>query len=190
MSKITIIGTGSVGSTIAYCATVMGFTDEIVLIDINSEKAMGEALDIRQGVSFCKPTKIYAGSYSDATGSDIVIITSGIARKPGQTRLELTQTNVNILKSVADNIVKFNSWGITPMVGWQFNEKFCVGVLVGANYASIDMVFADEYEHIKSSINGFGLEYGSYFSYTYKLINFQIGVTNVKGGFINIGVKM
>lgn len=91
---------------------------------------------------------------------------------------------------IADNIVKFNSWGITPMVGWQFNEKFCVGVLVGANYASIDMVFADEYEHIKSSINGFGLEYGSYFSYTYKLINFQIGVTNVKGGFINIGVKM
>ena len=106
MSKITIIGTGSVGSTIAYCATVMGFTDEIVLIDINSEKAMGEALDIRQGVSFCKPTKIYAGSYSDATGSDIVIITSGVARKPGQSRLELAQTNVNILKSVADNVVK------------------------------------------------------------------------------------
>jgi L-lactate dehydrogenase len=107
MSKITIIGTGSVGSTIAYCATVMGFTDEIVLIDINSEKAMGEALDIRQGVSFCKPTKIYAGSYSDAAGSDIVIITSGIARKPGQTRLELAQTNVNIIKSIAKDIVKY-----------------------------------------------------------------------------------
>jgi L-lactate dehydrogenase len=106
MSKITIIGTGSVGSTIAYCATVMGFTDEIVLIDINSEKAMGEALDIRQGVSFCKPTKIYAGSYSDAAGSDIVIITSGIARKPGQTRLDLAQTNVNILKSIIPDLVK------------------------------------------------------------------------------------
>ena len=107
MSKITIIGTGSVGSTIAYCATVMGFTDEIVLIDINSEKAMGEALDIRQGVSFCKPTKIYAGSYADATNSDIVIITSGIARKPGQIRLELAQTNVNIIKSIAGEIVKY-----------------------------------------------------------------------------------
>ena len=89
---------------------------------------------------------------------------------------------------IKDNIVKFNGWGITPMVGWQFNKNFCVGVLVGANYASVDMVFVDEL--IKSSINGFGLEYGSYFSYTYKLINFQIGVTNVKGGFINIGVKM
>lgn len=89
---------------------------------------------------------------------------------------------------IADNIVKFNGWGITPMVGWQFNEKFCVGVLVGANYASIDMVFANE--NMKTSINGFGLEYGGYFSYTYKLINFQVGITNVKGGFINIGVKM
>lgn len=89
---------------------------------------------------------------------------------------------------IADSIRKFNSWGFTPMVGWQFNNNFCVGVLVGANYASIDMVFADE--NMKTSINGFGLEYGGYFSYTYKLINFQVGITNVKGGFINIGVKM
>ena len=107
MNKITIIGSGNVGATIAYTLTVMGLASEIVVIDINEEKAHGEAMDIKQGVSFCNPTNIYAGTYSDAKDSDIVIITSGIARKPGQSRLDLTQTNVNIIKSVGKEIVKY-----------------------------------------------------------------------------------
>jgi L-lactate dehydrogenase len=107
MNKITVIGTGNVGATIAYTLTTAGIASEIVLIDINTEKALGEALDIRQGVPFFTPCNIYAGSYQDAVGSDIVVITSGIARKPGQTRLELAQTNVNILKSIAGEIVKY-----------------------------------------------------------------------------------
>jgi len=107
MNKITVIGSGSVGSTIAYTLTVMGIASEIVMIDINGEKALGEALDIRQGVPFCDPTNIYAGTYVDAVDSDIVIITSGVARQPGQTRLDLAQINVNILKSVAKEIVKY-----------------------------------------------------------------------------------
>ena len=94
MNKISIVGTGSVGSTIAYTLTVMGIASDIVMIDINNEKALGEALDIRQGTPFCGACSIYAGDYRDAVNSDIVIITSGIARKPGQTRLELAQTNV------------------------------------------------------------------------------------------------
>ena len=106
MNKITVIGSGSVGSTIAYTLTVMGLVSEIVMIDINQEKSLGEALDIRQGVPFCNPANIYAGSYADAENSDIVIITSGVARKPGQSRLDLAQTNVNILKMVAKEIVK------------------------------------------------------------------------------------
>ena len=92
MNKITIIGSGSVGSTIAYTLTVQGIASEIVMIDINEEKAKGEALDIRQGVPFCTPCSVYAGSYEDAKDSDIVIITSGIARKPGQTRLDLARS--------------------------------------------------------------------------------------------------
>ena len=107
MNKITVIGTGNVGATIAYTLTTTGIASEIVLIDINTEKALGEALDIRQGVPFFAPCNIYAGYYPDAVGSDIVVITSGIARKPGQTRLELAQTNVNILKSIAAEIVKY-----------------------------------------------------------------------------------
>ena len=107
MNKITVVGSGSVGATIAYTLTISGIASEIVMIDINGEKALGEALDIRQGTPFCNPTNIYAGRYEDAVDSDIVVITSGVARKPGQTRLELAQTNVNILKSVADNVVKY-----------------------------------------------------------------------------------
>lgn len=107
MNKITVIGTGSVGSTIAYTLTTSGIASEIVMIDINGEKAIGEALDIRQGTPFCNPCNIYAGNYSDAVGSNIVVITSGVARKAGQSRLDLAQTNVNILKSVASQITKY-----------------------------------------------------------------------------------
>lgn len=105
MNKITVIGSGNVGSTIAYTLTTMGIASEIVMIDINEEKSLGEALDIRQGVSFCSPTDVYAGSYDDAKDSDIVVITSGMARKPGQSRLDLAQANVDIIKSIADKVV-------------------------------------------------------------------------------------
>jgi L-lactate dehydrogenase len=107
MSKVTIIGAGSVGSTIAYTMVVNGIASEIVMIDVNEEKALGEAMDIRQGTPFCSPVSIYAGSYRDAVGSDIVIITSGVARKPGQTRIDLAQTNVGIIKSIAPQITKY-----------------------------------------------------------------------------------
>lgn len=107
MNKITIIGAGSVGSTIAYTLVTRGIASEIVLLDINTKKALGEAMDIRQGTSFCSPVTIYAGSYIDAKNSDIVIITSGIARKPGQSRLDLAQTNVNIVKSIIPEITRY-----------------------------------------------------------------------------------
>lgn len=105
-SKITIIGAGSVGSTIAYTLAHDEIASEIVLIDINKEKVEGEVMDIEQGTCFRSPVSLTAGDYADAKDSDIVIITSGIARKPGQTRIELTQTNVNILKSITPQIVK------------------------------------------------------------------------------------
>ena len=104
-SKITIIGAGSVGSTIAYTLAHDEIASEIVLIDINKEKVEGEVMDIEQGTCFRSPVSLVAGDYADAKDSDIVIITSGIARKPGQTRIELTQTNVNSLKSITPQIV-------------------------------------------------------------------------------------
>ena len=107
MNKVTIIGTGSVGSTIAYTLAVTGMVSEIIMIDVNNEKALGEALDIRQGTPFCSACSVYAGSYRDAEGSNIVVITSGIASKPGQSRLDLAQTNVNIMKSIIPQITKY-----------------------------------------------------------------------------------
>lgn len=105
--KVTIIGAGSVGATTAFAVLTRGAASEVVLIDINTDKALGEALDIKQATPFIDNCDIYAGSYADAVGSDVVVITSGIGRKPGQTRLELVQTNVNIIKSIATEIVKY-----------------------------------------------------------------------------------
>lgn len=105
-TKITVVGAGSVGAAVANDLMVQGIATEIVLIDINKQKAFGEALDIYQGAPFCSPAIVRSGDYEDATGSDIVIITSGVPRKPGQTRLELAQTNVDILKQITPQIVK------------------------------------------------------------------------------------
>ena len=106
-NKVTIIGAGSVGATVAYTLVATGSVAEIVLIDVNVDKAKGEAMDILQATPYLSPTKIYCGTYEDAADSDIVIVTSGVGRKPGQSRIDLTQTNVNILKSIAPQIVKY-----------------------------------------------------------------------------------
>ena len=105
MSKISVIGAGSVGATVANDLMVQGIASEIVLIDINKKKAVGEALDIYQGAPFHSPAIVRSGDYPEAAGSDIIVITCGIARKPGMTRLDLAQTNVNILKDVAKQVL-------------------------------------------------------------------------------------
>ena len=102
--KITIIGAGSVGATIAYTLSQDDIASEIVMIDVNRDKAEGEVMDIIQGTCFREPIAITSGDYEDAKDSDIVIITSGVARKPGQSRLELAQTNVDILKDITPQI--------------------------------------------------------------------------------------
>ena len=106
-NKVTIIGAGGVGASTAYSLLAREAASEVVLIDVNVDKALGEALDIKQATPQIDNCDIYAGSYSDAIGSDVVIITSGIGRKPGQTRLELVQTNVGIIKSISSEIVKY-----------------------------------------------------------------------------------
>lgn len=103
--KITVIGAGNVGATIAYTLSLGDIASEIVLIDINKEKVEGEVMDIVQGTSFREPISVIAGDYKDAAGSSVVIITSGIGRKPGQSRIDLAQINVNILKEITPQIV-------------------------------------------------------------------------------------
>lgn len=106
-SKITIIGAGSVGATIAYTLSREAYVSEVVIIDVAKDKVDGEAMDIVQGTAFRDPVDVYAGDYEHAAGSDMVIITCGVARKPGQSRIDLAQTNVNIIKSIAPELKKY-----------------------------------------------------------------------------------
>lgn len=106
-SKVTIIGAGNVGATIAYALTLREAAAEIVLIDINKDKADGEAMDISQGAAFISSTIIRSGDYVDAFGSNLVIITSGMGRKPGMTRLDLASTNTEILRQIIPQITKY-----------------------------------------------------------------------------------
>ena len=106
-NKVTIIGAGGVGATTAYALLARDAATDVVLIDVNTEKALGEALDIKQATPFLENCDILAGDYRDAAGSQFVIITCGVGRKPGQDRLELVQINIKILESVAKEIVKY-----------------------------------------------------------------------------------
>ncbi len=105
--KITILGAGKVGATIAYTLVVDGTAAEIVLIDVNMDKAKGEAMDIIQGTPYCEPVDIYAGDFSCAKGSDIVILTVGLPRQPGQSRIDLAKNNIEITKEVMAKTVKY-----------------------------------------------------------------------------------
>ena len=105
--KVTILGAGNVGASIAFSMAIKGLCSEMVLIDINKAKAKGEAMDIMQGNSFYPACDIKDGDYPDAVGSDLVVITVGVARKPGQTRLDLCKINAKIIASVMPEITKY-----------------------------------------------------------------------------------
>jgi L-lactate dehydrogenase len=115
-NKISILGAGNVGASIAYTLTLDGLASEIVLVDINRDKAKGEAMDIIQCTALCPSVNIYAGDYPDLQGSDIVVVTLGCARKPGQSRIDLAQGNVNIIKSVMPQAVKYAPGAIYVVV--------------------------------------------------------------------------
>jgi Malate/lactate dehydrogenases len=89
--KISIIGAGFVGATAAYALMIAGLASEIVIVDINKEKALGEAMDLAHGVSFVKPVDVYAGDYKDTADSDIVIITAGAAQKIWRNKIRLNK---------------------------------------------------------------------------------------------------
>lgn len=105
--KITVIGAGAVGSTTAYTLMLSGLVSEIVLIDINKDKAEGDALDMNHGISFVSPVKIIAGSYEDIKGTDMVIITAGASQETGEKRTDLLKRNVCIMEDIVTNVVKY-----------------------------------------------------------------------------------
>jgi len=110
MSKVAIVGAGWVGSTAAYAMMLDGVVSEIALIDINKDKAEGEALDLRHGMQFSKSTKIWAGdSFELVKDASVVVLTAGFAQKPGgETRIDLLSKNVEVFKDIIPKIVKYN----------------------------------------------------------------------------------
>ncbi|MCG8333595.1 MAG: L-lactate dehydrogenase [Proteobacteria bacterium] len=107
-SKITVVGAGFVGSTTAYTLMMSGLVSELVLIDINKKKALGEVMDLNHGMPFVRPVDIYAGDYSDSKDSDIVIITAGANQKEGETRIDLVHKNTKVFKSIVSEVIKHN----------------------------------------------------------------------------------
>lgn len=116
MSKIAIIGCGFVGSTISYTLAFTGFASEIVLIDVDKNKAEGDALDISHGISLIKPVYVYPGDIEDVKGADIIVITAGKNRTPGKNRLELVKENIEIYKELIPRLEKINSEAIYLIV--------------------------------------------------------------------------
>lgn len=115
-SKIAIIGAGYVGAAIAYNVAINRTASEIVLIDVNNDKAMGEALDINHGLCHLGQMNIHAGDYSDCANCDVIVMTAGLNRKPGETRLDLANKNVPVAKSITENIMKYYNHGIIIVV--------------------------------------------------------------------------
>lgn len=110
--RIVVIGAGAVGSTTAYTLLLHNRADELVLIDANHNKALGDALDMNHGLPFLPRTKVWAGSYSDCADADIIIITAGAAQRPGESRIDLLKRNVSIFESITDEVLKYNQDGI------------------------------------------------------------------------------
>lgn len=107
-NKISIIGAGFVGSTTAYALMLEGLASEIVIVDINKEKAEAEAADLAHGAAFVKAVDVRSGDYPDTKDSDIVIITAGIGPKPGETRLDIINKNLSIFKTIVPEVVKYS----------------------------------------------------------------------------------
>lgn len=115
-TKISIVGSGFVGSSAAFSLMNSGLASEIVIVDINKDKAEGEAMDLVHGVSFVKPVNIKSGEYADTKDSDIVVITAGAGQKPGETRLDLINKNYKIMGSIVSEVVKYSPNSILLVV--------------------------------------------------------------------------
>lgn len=111
--KVVLIGTGMVGMSYAYALLNQAACDELVLIDLDKERAEGEAMDLNHGLAFSGSNmKIYAGEYSDCRDADIVVISAGVAQKPGESRLDLLHRNTAVFQSIVDPVTESGFNGI------------------------------------------------------------------------------
>lgn len=114
--KVAIIGAGFVGSSIAYALTIRNLANDIVLVDIDPKRAMGEAMDIQHGIPYMGRSSVRAGDYSDCKNCDLIIITAGRPRRPGETRLDMIADNIGILQNVVDQIKPYYTHSVIMVV--------------------------------------------------------------------------
>ncbi|WP_110928136.1 L-lactate dehydrogenase [Bacillus massiliglaciei] len=113
VNRVVVVGTGAVGCSYAYSLINQGVAEELVLIDVNEAKSEGEAMDLNHGMPFApSPINVWSGSYQDCESADLVVITAGLAQKPGETRLELVEKNTRIFKQIVRNIMESGFNGI------------------------------------------------------------------------------
>lgn len=108
MHKIAVIGVGAVGSATAFSIMEAGICKELVLVDVNTALAEGEAMDMAHGVPFSAPCNVHAGTFADCDGASVVIITAGATQKPGETRLDLLDKNAAIMRSILSSLKPYN----------------------------------------------------------------------------------
>lgn len=116
LRKVAVIGCGFVGSSTAFALMQSGLFSEMILIDADMDRAVGEALDISHGTPFARPMKIYAGTYQDITDAAVIVITAGANQKPEETRLDLVSKNTKIMRSIIQEIMKYGCEGILLIV--------------------------------------------------------------------------
>ncbi|HBE13724.1 MAG TPA: L-lactate dehydrogenase [Clostridiales bacterium] len=115
-AKVAIVGCGAVGASIAFSLVQSGMMAKLVLIDVNKEKAKGEAMDLNHAMTFSHPQIILAGDYPDITDCGLVIICAGLAQKEGQKRTELVASNLKILYSILDSVKQYAPRSIVMIV--------------------------------------------------------------------------
>ena len=115
-SKIAIVGAGNVGSSFAFALMISGVAREIVLIDRDQKRASGECMDLNHGASFVSPAGVTYAGYEGCKDADIVVITAGAKQKPGQSRIDLVRSNVEIFKEIIPEIVKYSKDAILLIV--------------------------------------------------------------------------
>jgi len=114
--KVAIIGSGFVGASIAYALTIRDLASEIVLVDIEKDKAHGEALDIQHGIAYMGTSSVREGDYSDCKNCDLIIITAGRNRRVGEDRLDMIEDNIGTMKDVVREIQKYYTHGAIMVV--------------------------------------------------------------------------
>ncbi len=110
--KVGVVGAGLVGCSFTYALMIRELASEIILIDANADKAIGEMMDFNHGIAFAKPMHIAAGTFEDLAGADVVVLTAGTAQRPGETRLDLLGRNAGIFRGIIPRVVRHNPDGI------------------------------------------------------------------------------